>query len=526
MTIAAEHSADASGEDSAEASGRAAFDRRWPRRFARALRAEPGPEVGDLFARLLAIVFLVAWLSLGAQVRLLIGARGLTPLRDFVEAARDQSGLSFWDFPTLFWWIQSDGALLAGVVVGIALALAALAGRRRRIALAASTALYLSYAVACRTFLSFQWDNLLLECGLLASFLPPRRAAPVIHLLLRFVLFKLYFESGIAKWRSPLHDWQDGSAMTLYYETAPLPTWLAWYAHHLPVAWHHFESRATLVMELIVPFGIFGPRRARLGAAALLTLFQIANIATANYGFFCYLTLALHVLLLDDADVHRAWRRIRRGGGPAARAPDAAPGPAPAAASRARAPAWRRSAGAAGALAFVGVSVIQALFHFTEPGPALARLAPILQLSQTWRLINTYHLFAAITRDRIEPEFQTSVDGGATWTAQHLRHKPGDVARAPDLVAPHQPRVDFQLWFYGLGFQRREPSYVATLIGRLCEDPAAIARLFRAPPPPHADAVRVAYWRYRFTTARERRETGAWWWRESVGATRAIPCDR
>ena len=81
-----------------------------------------------------------------------------------------------------------------------------------------------------------------------------------------FVAFKLYFESGIAKWQSPVHDWQDGSAMTAYYETAPLPTRLAFYAHHLPVWWHHLESRATLALELVVPFCIFGPRRTRLVA--------------------------------------------------------------------------------------------------------------------------------------------------------------------------------------------------------------------------------------------------------------------
>ena len=108
-------------------------------------------------------------------------------------------------------------------------------------------------------FLGFQWDNLLLECGLLAAFLPARRPAVSMHFLFRALLFKLYFESGIAKWQSPLHDWQDGSAMTFYYETAPLPTALAWYAHHLPRWWHQFESRATLVLELGVPFAAFRP---------------------------------------------------------------------------------------------------------------------------------------------------------------------------------------------------------------------------------------------------------------------------
>jgi lipase maturation factor 1 len=506
-----------------------------------------GPRAGDLYRRLLALIFVIAWLSLGTQVRLLIGARGLLPLRDFVEAARDQGQLTFFgDFPTIFWWTQGDAALIAGVGVGVLLALGALLGRWPRRCFGLSTALYLSYAVAGRTFLSFQWDNLLLECGLLASFLPAARSAPLTHFLLRLVLFKLYFESGIAKWQSPLHDWQDGSAMAIYYQTAPLPTALAWRAHNLPLGWHHFESWAVLAIELVLPFAIFGTRPLRLLAAALFTLFQLSNIATANYGFFCYLALALQVFLLDDHDVERAGARFARVATWVTRpvAPTIAsarerfarlaPRRSGPAASTPIAPAIGGVApgGLAGAAAWVGValfvvlSLVEALFHFTEPGPGLARLAPILRAAQTYRLVNTYHLFAAITRERIEAQFETSSDGGQSWTAHDLWHKPGDPARAPDLVAPHQPRVDFQLWFYGLNYQHREPSYVATLVGRLCDDAAAVAALFRAPLPRKPDAVRLGYWRYRFTTPAERHATGDWWRRESVGTTRAIPCHR
>jgi hypothetical protein len=497
-----------------------------------------GPRAGDLYRRLLASIFLIAWLSLGSQVRLLIGARGLMPLRDFIDAARDQGTLTPADFPTIFWWVQSDAALIAGVVAGVALALAAFAGWWPRLCFALSTALYLSYAVAGRTFLSFQWDNLLLECGLLASFLPAGRAAPLVHFLFRLVLFKLYFESGIAKWQSPLHDWQDGSAMTVYYETAPLPTRIAWWFHNLPVGWHHFESWAVLALELVLPFAIFAARGPRLLAAGLFTLFQLLNIATANYGFFCYLALALHVFLLDDRDVARAGALASGAGQQIARAlpaalarrlrarGDAAPhadGPALGAVS----PTSLRAALARIAVvAFALVSLVQALFHFTEPGPGLARLSWIMQLSQTYRLINTYHLFAAITAERIEPQFETRADGATTWIAHDLWHKAGDPARAPDFVAPHQPRVDFQLWFYGLDYRHREPSYVVTLVDRLCEDPGAVAPLFRAPLPARPDAVRISYWRYHFTRPPEARATGAWWRRESVGATRSIPCHR
>jgi hypothetical protein len=296
----------------------------------------------------------------------------------------------------------------------------------------------------------------------------------------------------------------------------------------------------VLALELVVPFAIFATRPLRLTAAALFTLFQILNIATANYGFFCYLALALHVFLFDERDVERAGAVAGRAGAwvvarmpsTAARvaraiatrmAPPIEAGPALGAVGRGGLPAVAAWLGAA---AFMFVSFVQALFNFTEPGPGLERFATVMQLSQTWRLVNTYHLFAAITRERVEPQFETSVDGGRTWTEQHMWHKPGDPARAPDLVAPHQPRVDFQLWFYGLAYQRREPAYVATLVGRLCDDPSAIAALFRTPLPDHPDAVRIDYWRHHFTTPAERRATGAWWRRESIGTTRPIPCHR
>src|SRR3954467_14085700 len=73
-----------------------------------------GPAVAAVFGQGLAVVSLIAWLSLGAQVQVLIGSRGLLPAADFIEAARGQSGVSLLDLPTLAWWLHSDGALAAG----------------------------------------------------------------------------------------------------------------------------------------------------------------------------------------------------------------------------------------------------------------------------------------------------------------------------------------------------------------------------------------------------------------------------
>jgi hypothetical protein len=498
-----------------------------------------GAEVASAFHRALALVFLVAWLSLAAQVRVLIGAHGLLPLAELVEAARSTATdrLAFRAFPSWLVLAPRDGVLAGGAIAGVGLALLALAGVATRLCVALQTFLYLGYAVACRSFLGFQWDNLLIEAGTLATFLPAGRPAPVAHFLFRALLFKLYFESGLAKWQSPNGDWRDGSAMTFYYQTAPLPTALAWFAHHLPAGWHHFESRATLVLELAVPFAVFGPRRARLCAAVALTSFQIVNAATANYGVFCYLSAALHLFLLDDADVQRWHVRIARiAPAVSARlARVAAWRPSlPSPLSRLHPPrlllAWRPRAVTAlvalGAAAWVTLSLTEAAFVFggIDPASGAARpLTALLELEQPFRLVNTYHLFAAVTRERIEPEVQVEAEPGQ-WQALDLKYKPGSIGRPPPLVAPHQPRVDFLLWFYGLSFTRRQPAYVTALLDRLCADPSAVASIFERTPPLHVLAVRIAFWDYRFTTPAERRASSAWWVRRYVGAAQSIPC--
>jgi hypothetical protein len=449
-------------------------------------------------------VFLDAWLSLGAQVHLLMGTHGLLPIAPLLDAARGE--VSYFRFPTHLWLAASDGALTAWVALGVLLALAALAGLAPRILFGASALLYLGFAVAGRTFTSFQWDNMLVECGVLAAFLPAQRRAPLAHLAFRLLLFKLYFESGIAKAQSPIGDWLDGSAMTYYYETAPLPTALAWYAHHMPTWWHHLESWGALVLELLVPLLFFAGRRARLAAAGALTAFQLVNLLTANYGFFVYLTLALHLFLLDDGDVAWLVARLRR---PVRAASDTSP--------------RLVRVGALLLAVYAMGSAIEGYDAFARPGPGMDGLAPLREAYAPFRVLNVYHLFAAITRDRIEPELESSPDGVA-WAAHPLRHKPGPVARRPDWVAPHQPRVDFQLWFYGLAFRRAPSAYVSALEMRLCEAPALLLDLLAEPPPPRPRAVRIAFYAYHFSSPEEKRASGAWWVRTRVGATPARAC--
>ncbi len=488
-------------------------------------RRRSGPAVARLFQRLLALTFAVAWLSLGSQVLLLVGSHGLLPAAPWLAALRSH-GIGWTDAPTWLFVTASDAALRAGIWIGVVLAALAAFGIRPRLCFALSTALYLGYAVACRSFLSFQWDNLLLECGALAAFLPARRRSRWIHVLFRLLLFKLYFESGIAKLESPIGDWLDGSAMRFYYETAPIPTALAYFFHALPAWWHHIESNATLLWEIGVPFLIWGPRRARLVALAVFSFFQIVNIATANYGFFSYLALFMGVFLLDDGDVWRmrhvlaarlpkrvaAWLRLAKWELRHVRA---------IANFRPRLPVKPRrvlrcTLASVVTAAWIAVGFDSGLRTFAHQ--RLGVLDELADAEAPFRLVNDYHLFMQVTRQRIEPTFETRSNG--SWTELVMYDKPGPVDRAPPFVAPHQPRVDFLLWFYGLSFRRGIPPYVDSLIDHLCREPSAVQGLFTGDLPESPDAVRIVFYDYHFAP----RGSKDWWTRREVARTRALSC--
>lgn len=469
---------------------------------------ESGPAVARLFHAALGLVYVVAFASLLVQLAPLWGSEGLAPIADALADARSSAGAPM--PPTLFRLASGDFALHAAGWLGAICGALALLGVWPRLALALATALYLGFASVGGPFLSFQWDSLLLECGLLALLLPRDRPSPTAHALLLFLWFKLYFESGLAKWYSPLGDWHDGSAMRYYYETAPLPGPLAWYAHHLPAWWHAFESRLMLFAELPAPLLAFCGRRGRLVAFALLGLFQLVNLATANYGFFVYLALALHLFLLRDADLLRLYDRLpgRRWWGPAL-----CPGAHVPEVSRVK---TRLLAGFAAI--YLGLSVLDARARLAgSPGALAEALQPYYA---PLRLVNTYHLFAQITRARVEPEL-AGFDGEA-WRVYDLPYKPGPLERRPPLVAPHQPRLDFQLWFYGLRASRPPPAYVRRLLTALCERPQRVQPLFAAPLLPAPERVRIRFWRYTFSAPGE----DAWWRREPAAPALERRCPR
>ena len=461
------------------------------------------------FVRVLGVCYLAAFVSLWLQIDGLIGSHGILPARNLLAAVRSELGGARWDLlPTLCWLDGSDRFLHVLCGGGTAAAVLVVLGILPVPALAICWAFYLSLVVAGQEFLQFQWDALLLETGFLAIFFAPLRRARVgagfeapasMRWLLLWLLFRLMFSSGYVKLASGDPSWRNLTALTYHYWTQPLPPWTAWYMAQHPVGFLKFCCLVMFVVELGAPFFIPAPRRLRLLACGAMAGLQIVIAATGNYAFFNLLTIALCLLLVDDVSFPRRWRE--RSG-------------ADVGASHGRWPKWVVAPVAAAALLASTIAFTGTL-RLRVPWPGF--VLSWARAGLPFRSINTYGLFMVMTTSRPEIVLEGS-DDGVEWRAYEFRWKPGDVTRRPRFVAPHQPRLDWQMWFAALGSYSENPWFLE-FCARLLEGRKEVTALLKFDPfpeaPPHY--LRAVVYDYRFTTSAERRATGAWWKRERRG---------
>lgn len=275
------------------------------------------------YLRLLALIYLAAFISLWVQVEGLIGSQGIAPVEPYLQAVRSHMGyIPWWQVPTLCWMNTSDGFLWLQCGAGALLSIVAALGIAQVPVFALLWLLYLSLTVASQQFLGYQWDNLLLEAGFLAIFLAPvqwlawrpRWAEPpvIVMWLQRWLIFRLMFLSGVVKLNSGDPNWRNLTALTYHYWTQPLPTWTSYYASHWPVGFQKFSAVSMFVVELGMPLLMLGPRRLRTAAALGVIVLQLLILATGNYGFFNLLAIALCVPLLDDSMLPRLWPGLAR----------------------------------------------------------------------------------------------------------------------------------------------------------------------------------------------------------------------
>lgn len=477
-----------------------------------------------VFLRCLGVIYLAAFLSLWAQVSGLIGSNGILPAKLTMEAARRQMTAAnvgaerYHALPTLCWFDTSDRFLKLQCAAGVVLAALLIIGLAPAPCLFLLWLIYLSLTTVSRDFLGFQWDNLLLETGLLAIFLSPLRLLPglsgtappsrIVLWLLRWLLFRLMFESGCVKLLSGDPAWRNLTALRFHFETQPLPTWLGWYAHQLPVRAQTISTAIMFIIELGVPFMIFAPGRLRqIGGGTLIAL-QLAILLTGNYCFFNLLTIALCLLLLDDDALRRLvpsrWRS----------SPVLSVQPAAGAKARGQ---WLQLITVPLAVVVILISLLQFLSMARLRGPWPRPLIALYSGLAPFRSFNSYGLFAVMTTSRLEIIVEGSNDGVA-WLPYEFKYKPGDVKRRPRFVEPHQPRLDWQMWFAALGDYRHN-RWLINFCVRLLEGSPEVLSLLERNPFPNAPPryIRAMSYEYHFTDFTTRRETGAWWRREPKG---------
>ncbi|XP_052495915.1 lipase maturation factor 2 [Budorcas taxicolor] len=573
----------------------------------------------QLFLQGVAAVFMFAFASLYTQIPGLYGPEGILPARRTLRPQGKGRWQQLWEAPTLLWeapllGLDTAQGLELLSLLGTVLALGALLTRplRHPLVYLLLWAAYLSVCQVGQVFLYFQWDSLLLETGFLAVLvaplgLPPNhKQAPqgrpggvsphegLPFWLVRWLLFRLMFASGVVKLTSRCPAWWGLTALTYHYETQCLPTPAAWFAHHLPVWLHKLSVVATFLIEIAVPPLFFAPvRRLRLAAFYSQVLLQVLIVTTGNYNFFNLLTLVLTTALLDDTHLAAKSSTSRRKRTPSS---------------------WPKALLAMlalllelavygllayGVVHFFGLEVdweqhivrsrttftfhqfsqwlkmvtlptmwlgaaslawelLTALWRWVQVRGSLQKLCAAVPLSvlgtatvalflislvpysymepsshgRLWtgahrlfgtvehlQLANSYGLFRRMTGLGGRPEvvLEGSYDGHQ-WTEIEFMYKPGNLSRPPPIVVPHQPRLDWQMWFAALGPHTHSP-WFASLVLRLLQGKAPVIRLiqnhtpsypFHKQPPTYVRAQRYKYW---FSHPWEQ---GQWWRRQWV----------
>jgi hypothetical protein len=454
-----------------------------------------------VFERALGAIYLIAFLVTVNQFRPLLGERGLLPAPEFIRA------VPFRASPTLFHLVgYSDRRLVIAAWAGVALSAIATLGLFDGVVytvpfasmfiFAALWVLYLSIVNIGQTFYSFGWESLLLETGFLAIFLGPVTTVPQFSLivLLRWLLFRVEFGAGMIKMRGD-RCWRDLTCLYYHHETQPMPNPLSWYFHHLPKRLHRIEVLGNHFAQLVVPWFLFFPQPIASLAALVIVITQSWLVVSGNFAWLNFITIALAISAFDNAALARVFPI----------APDQ-PLETP--------------------LPYLGLTLgCTALIVFLSYRPArnlLSRRQIMNTSFDPFHIVGTYGAFGSVTKERFEVVIEGTVEPVLTpqtvWREYEFKGKPGDVKRRPPQVAPYHLRLDWLMWFAAMSSPMYHEWFIP-LLAQLLEADRATLRLLRKEPfdGQAPRFVRALLYLYRFTTAKERRDTGAWWHRELVG---------
>ncbi len=458
-----------------------------------------------LILRLLGLVYLMAFLTWVNQGPALFGSHGLLPAASAFERVEDALGsrrAAFWQEPSLFWLADGDRFLFGAGWLGVGISILLLAGYGNALALLVLLVLQVSVLPAGQTFYSFGWELQLVETGFLALFLVPlldgrpfpRRPPSLVAIwLFRWLIVRIMWGAGLIKLRGD-PCWRDLTCLDFHFQTQPVPNPLSPWFHGLPAAAHRAGVLFNHVAELLAPFFVFGPRRVRHVAGAVMATLQLVLLASGNLSFLNWLTLVPILACFDDG----VWSRIlpRRLVAHARRAAAVAT------------PSRAQSRLAQAAAIVVAVLSVPVMINLASGEQAMNTSFTRLPL------VNTYGAFGSVGRERNELVFEGTSDATVTpstrWTPYAFKCKPGDPARRPCWMSPYHYRLDWLMWFAAMRGPGDYP-FVAHFVWKLLRgDPATVELLAGDPfagTPPHF--VRVELYRYEMATPPAK----VWWTR-------------
>ncbi|XP_076802922.1 lipase maturation factor 2-like [Clavelina lepadiformis] len=566
----------------------------------------------DLFLRLMSLVYMFAFASIYVQIPGLYGKNGIMPVHSLIQTIfGENKGKSaeslFLHTPTLLWFMKVDPDLGLEILslLGVFFSFICILWQKVRIMpfLCILWLLYLSIYKVGETFLWFQWDILLLEAGFLTILVAPvvnRKSDPITgasyhrqlpFFLVKWLLFRLMFASGIVKLTSQCPTWWGLTALNYHYESQCIPTPLAWWAHQSPDAVHQLSVIGAYIIEIAIPFLFISPVRLhRLVAAYAQIFLMILIYLSGNYNFFNIVTVVLCLSLFDDDHLDFLKEFFTFGcirAKPQVKIQHVTP-----------LQSFVNFIGCLGALGFYGYWIyhlfgykngkfflnfkpndLNEFMKWVMPylvalgvvtftlkaicmvwkmlfrrslntlikfllilGPSVyiltismvpfSSLQPgfsgnLWPIAHTWHrqslrfdLVHSYGLFRRMTGVGGRPEvvLEGSHAENGNWREYHFNYKPGKTTVSPPWVAPHQPRLDWQMWFAALDNYHRNPWLISFMHRLLRGEPDVLKLIdrsknpFKERPP---KLIRAVLYHYHYT--RPLKDGGlpkAWWKRE------------
>lgn len=489
---------------------------------------KPTPELSNnwisrfVFLRLLGIVYFFAFFSLWLQIPGLLGSKGILPISLFLnklshQAPFDHLLTAFYYKPSIFWLNSSNEFLSMTAFVGVLLSLLITFGFANAFLLSTLWLLYLSFVHVGQRFYSFGWDILLCEVGFFAIFLAPlyqvssffKKSPPSLLPLwcLRWLAFRIMLGAGLIKLKASETCWWDLSCLENHYETQPIPNPISWYLHQLPVDFQHFSVMVNHVMELIIPFFLIAPKKIRHFGAACTIIFQLLLIFSGNLSFLNWLTITVCIACLEDSfflrflsvSLKERYRNfieaVKR------ETPQNLP-----------VLTWKN----------VIQTLVMALTIFLSFQPVMNLLSKTQAMNSSYNqffLVNTYGAFGSVGKTRQEIIIygtdEDSVTPDTKWLEYEFYYKPGNLLKTPPIVAPYQPRLDWQIWFAAMSHYRNHPWFIV-LIAKLLENEPVVTHLLDYNPfvDQAPKFIKADLYQYEFTKFPEK---DAWWKRKKIG---------